>query len=166
MNNIYNSSTHGAIPLSFEARRLMQNLHHAIVYGVNAQAYCFNDNAIAKARGELAKYMSKLEGERKQHQTHTLDFETRSLRPLAWGRDQWERQWAVEFEKLRERLSMVDSMYGGLQRRTIALEEVAAQRGNKNRAILFGLSERVAKLEEAAKPKPRKRKVAARRSRK
>lgn len=192
MNSTYNSYTYGAIPLSFEARRLMQNLRHAIVHGISASAYSNDDNAIAKARGELAKYMSKLEGKNRPYAgatvNATVDFETRARNlwndtPLWKGtfREQvaqqtvgvlrqelkrLENQWTAEFEKLRERLSMVDSMYGGLQRRTIALEEVAAQRGSKNRALLFGLSERVAKLEEAAKPKPRKRKVAARRSRK
>jgi hypothetical protein len=63
---VYHSSTHGNIPLSFEGRRLLQNLRLAIMaYGEackNAKPNEFIDwQPVARARGDIAAYFSKLE---------------------------------------------------------------------------------------------------------
>lgn len=57
-NGNYNSATHGPIPLSMEARKLMQTLREAIGTAIRKGGY---DESVAHARGELAKYMSTLE---------------------------------------------------------------------------------------------------------
>lgn len=59
----YQSYT-GSIQLSFTGRRLLANLRDAITGAINGRHYSFNDNAVAKARGDLASYMSKLESKR------------------------------------------------------------------------------------------------------
>ena len=59
--SIYGSSTHGKIPLSFEARRLMQNLRLAIADAITHQDFMYREGAVSYARGELAKYMSGME---------------------------------------------------------------------------------------------------------
>lgn len=60
----YKSSTHGPIPLSFTGRRLLENLRHAITAAIAARDWNHDNNAVSKARGELAKYMSRLENDR------------------------------------------------------------------------------------------------------
>lgn len=59
--SIYNSHTHGPIPLSFTGRRLMQNLRDAITGAVRRGDYNDPRMEVAHARGEIAQYMSKLE---------------------------------------------------------------------------------------------------------
>lgn len=61
-NRAYHSATHGKIPLSKEAKGLMQSLRHAIVAAIGVGDYRAHRQAIAHARGELALYISKLEG--------------------------------------------------------------------------------------------------------
>lgn len=61
--SVYKSFTHGAIPLNGEARRLMQTLRFAIRDAIRAGDYSAKGNAVASARGELAKHISKLEKE-------------------------------------------------------------------------------------------------------
>jgi hypothetical protein len=61
---IYKSTTHGNIPLSFEGRRLLQNLRYAATAAIENGFWRYDDNALSKARGELALYMSKLEARR------------------------------------------------------------------------------------------------------
>jgi hypothetical protein len=57
----YNSFTHGRIPLSMGAKQLMQHLRNAISTAIADNQYSASDNAVARARGELAKYISGLE---------------------------------------------------------------------------------------------------------
>lgn len=79
MSEVYHSSTLGPIPLSFTGRRLMQNLREEVTALLkkayrNGEQKWYRDGAnpvsaedwepLSKARGELAKYMSKLESER------------------------------------------------------------------------------------------------------
>lgn len=59
---IYNSSTHGEIPLSFTGRHLLQTLREAIEDAVSAEDYKVNAQAVSRARAQLAHYMSHLEG--------------------------------------------------------------------------------------------------------
>src|SRR5689334_1688321 len=61
MSEVYHSSTHGPIPLSFTGRRLMAKLRDAINRAIEAQSFTHDDKAVSKARGEIAQYMSKLE---------------------------------------------------------------------------------------------------------
>lgn len=61
MTEIYKSFTHGPIPLSFTARRLMQNLRFAIMGAIARGEYSDPRNEVAFARGELAKHISQLE---------------------------------------------------------------------------------------------------------
>lgn len=65
---IYNSTTHGPIPLGFTARHLLQNLRESIKAAI--QRGCYDDprHEVAHARGELAKYISNLEGREKSVQ--------------------------------------------------------------------------------------------------
>ena len=58
MTSMYKSDTHGPIPLSMEARKLMMALRDAIS-GYKADKHDWKP--VAHARGELAKYMSTLE---------------------------------------------------------------------------------------------------------
>lgn len=60
--SIYKSHTHGPIPLSHEGKRLMHTLRIAIQEAIQKGDYN-QTNAVAHARGELAKYMSALEGQ-------------------------------------------------------------------------------------------------------
>lgn len=62
MSSVYNSATHGRIPLSKEGKNLMQALRNAIVVALPTGSYDANRRAIARARGDLALYMSNLEG--------------------------------------------------------------------------------------------------------
>lgn len=79
MSEVYHSSTLGPIPLSFTGRRLLQNLREEVTALLkkayrNGEQKWYRDGAnpvsaedwepLSKARGELAKYMSKLESER------------------------------------------------------------------------------------------------------
>lgn len=57
---IYKSHTHGPIPLSAKGKRLMHTLRIAIQEAIQKGDYN-QTNAVAHARGELAKYMSELE---------------------------------------------------------------------------------------------------------
>lgn len=61
MTEVYNSSTHGRIPLSFTGRHLLQNLRKAISEAISNEDWHYNNNAVSQARGELARYMSDLE---------------------------------------------------------------------------------------------------------
>lgn len=61
MSEVYKSFTHGPIPLSFNSRRLMQNLRFAIMSAIERGEYSDPRNTVAFARGELAKYISQLE---------------------------------------------------------------------------------------------------------
>lgn len=61
MSEVYKSFTHGPIPLSFNGRRLMQNLRFAITDALKRGEYNDSRNAVSFARGELAKYISQLE---------------------------------------------------------------------------------------------------------
>jgi imidazolonepropionase-like amidohydrolase len=63
-NEIYQSSTHGDIPLSFTGRRLLANLRAAVQTAIDEGDFSANDMQLSHARGELAEYMSKLEGKR------------------------------------------------------------------------------------------------------
>jgi hypothetical protein len=65
---VYESTTHGPIPLSFTGRRLMANLRQAVETELqNRQVMLdgsispYNWEPIARARGELAKYISEVE---------------------------------------------------------------------------------------------------------
>lgn len=60
MTSIYKSHTHGPIPLSVEGKLLMHSLRVAIQEAIQKGDYN-QTNAVAHARGELAKYMSRLE---------------------------------------------------------------------------------------------------------
>lgn len=62
MSEVYKSFTHGPIPLSFNSRRLMQNLRFAITDAIKRGEYSDPRNTVSYARGELAKYISQLEG--------------------------------------------------------------------------------------------------------
>lgn len=68
MSEVYHSQTHGPITLSFEGRRLMQNLRYAIANAIKAQNYSHNADAVARARGDIAARMSALE-----KRTHEAD---------------------------------------------------------------------------------------------
>lgn len=57
----YKSYTHGPISLSVEAHNLMQALHSAITDAIRHGDYSAKNHAVARARGELAQYMSRLE---------------------------------------------------------------------------------------------------------
>lgn len=61
MTEIYNSTTHGPIPLSFNGRRLMQNLRFAIQSAVRRGEWEDPRHEVSHARGELALYISHLE---------------------------------------------------------------------------------------------------------
>lgn len=63
--SIYNSHSHGPIPLSMEGKRLMQSLRAAIGTAIASGAYV---DDVAHARGALAKYMSTLEASAKRAQ--------------------------------------------------------------------------------------------------
>lgn len=58
---IYQSSTHGDIPLSFTGKRLLANEREAATVAIEKGDYSANDQALSKARGDIAKYMSTLE---------------------------------------------------------------------------------------------------------
>ncbi len=63
---VYHSTTHGPISLSFEGRRLMANLRLAVeTYGKECRANMPFKNPnwepVARARGDIAAYISKLE---------------------------------------------------------------------------------------------------------
>lgn len=57
----YNSTTHGKIPLSVTGKHLLQRLRFAIVHAIGTGDYNADRQAIAHARGELARYISRLE---------------------------------------------------------------------------------------------------------
>ena len=65
MAEVYHSTTHGPIPLSFTGRRLLANLREAInEYTRQISCHGYKEEfwkPVAHARGELAKYMSELE---------------------------------------------------------------------------------------------------------
>jgi len=82
MNEIYNSTTHGPIPLSFTGRRLMQNLRVAIQAAIKRGEYSDPRNEVAFARGELAFYISELENTKTIYATKeplTLERQVREL---------------------------------------------------------------------------------------
>lgn len=58
----YKSHTRGPIPLSFTGRRLLENLRYAITNAIREGAYNHDGEAVSKARGDIALYMSKIEG--------------------------------------------------------------------------------------------------------
>jgi hypothetical protein len=61
MSSVYQSFTHGPISLSQCGKRLLQALRVAIMDAVKQGSYRAGADAVAHARGELAKYMSDLE---------------------------------------------------------------------------------------------------------
>lgn len=83
MANVYNSSTLGPIPLSFTGRRHMQNLREEVEaliklayengrrdgLSIEPRFPIHNKDRepLSRARGYLAKYISKLEAENKYH---------------------------------------------------------------------------------------------------
>lgn len=58
---VYQSSTLGAIPLSFTGRRLLQNLREEIDDYVNCRDNPIDWEPLSRARGKLALYISQLE---------------------------------------------------------------------------------------------------------
>lgn len=60
-DEIYNSTTHGPIKLSFSGRRLLQNLRIAITAAIARGAWDDPRHELSHARGELAQYISNLE---------------------------------------------------------------------------------------------------------
>lgn len=72
--SVYNSHTHGKIPLSDTGKRLMHELRIAINADYNCEA------KVAHARGELALYISKLETVNRQGG----DFSKVDARMAAW----------------------------------------------------------------------------------
>jgi hypothetical protein len=61
VKEVYHSTTHGPIPLSFTGRLLMQNLRFAIQKAIARGDWHDPREEISFARGELAKYISALE---------------------------------------------------------------------------------------------------------
>lgn len=57
----YKSSTHGEIPLSVRARELLMAERNAAANAIAYHNWRHGDDALSRARGELAKYMSDLE---------------------------------------------------------------------------------------------------------
>lgn len=102
---IYQSSTHGNIPLSFTGRRLLANEREAAEYAIAAGSFAANDMALSKARGALAEYMSKLEGNLDVPQVEIFGVDLSATR-----RDPHERaateflQAAHEFNEARDKL--------------------------------------------------------------
>lgn len=74
MSEVYKSTTHGDIALSFEGRRLMQNLRYAIQAAISNKDWHHNDNAVSKARGDIAKYISDLERRVSSSAVHTQNY--------------------------------------------------------------------------------------------
>ncbi len=60
-SEVYNSTTHGPIKLSFTGRRLMANLRSAIEAAIRRGKWEDERHEVSAARGELAQWMSKLE---------------------------------------------------------------------------------------------------------
>ena len=62
----YQSSTLGAIPLSFTGRRLLQNLREEVEDLLKGRASIVSDEwkPLSRARGKLALYISELEAAR------------------------------------------------------------------------------------------------------
>jgi len=69
---VYKSSTHGEIPLSFTGRHLLQTLRSAATAAIANGNWHHDCNALSKARGELALYMSRLEAREKPEAERTL----------------------------------------------------------------------------------------------
>lgn len=63
-SEVYNSSTHGSIKLSFTARCLMHNLRGAITRAITRGEWSDPRMEVSHARGELAKHISDLEARR------------------------------------------------------------------------------------------------------
>lgn len=72
MSSYYNSTTHGRIPLSKMGKYLMQRLRNAIVAAICVGDYNAHRQEIATARGELARYVSKLEGNNPMYAPETI----------------------------------------------------------------------------------------------
>lgn len=62
MTEVYKSTTHGPIPLSFTGRHLMQSLREATIAAIAKNDWHTAGEALSRARGDLAAYMSTLEG--------------------------------------------------------------------------------------------------------
>jgi hypothetical protein len=58
---VYKSTTHGPIPLSFNGRMLIQNLRFAITKAIARGDWHDPREEVSFARGELAHYISALE---------------------------------------------------------------------------------------------------------
>jgi hypothetical protein len=71
-DEIYQSSTHGDIPLSFTGRRLLANLREATNVAIAAGDFNTDDMALSKARGAIAKRMSELEGRNARNDAEEL----------------------------------------------------------------------------------------------
>jgi hypothetical protein len=109
VSEIYQSSTHGDIPLSFTGRRLLANLREAITSALGTCDYSANGQALSRARGDIAQYMSKLEGRQfdcdwSTSEARTLAHAMRSTPPFPWRETRTpEKQAADEFmEAARE----------------------------------------------------------------
>jgi hypothetical protein len=81
------SFTHGNIPLSMNAKNLMQNLRIAIGGAIGVGQYSAHNHAVARSRGELATYMSGLEdtNEAARLTMLTMHDELCELRAAAYG---------------------------------------------------------------------------------
>jgi hypothetical protein len=65
---VYKSTTHGPIPLSQKGRDLLQGLRFAIVKAIALGDYgCAGEHDTARARGQLALYMSEMEAAVEAH---------------------------------------------------------------------------------------------------
>lgn len=75
-DTFYKSSTHGHIPLSQRGKDLLKSLRNAVNSAIWNIDYAAHDNAVAKARGEIATYISELESQ--QHERSSGKAETPS----------------------------------------------------------------------------------------
>jgi hypothetical protein len=71
-NEVYNSSTHGPIPLSFTGRRLLANERDAAQNAIEIGDFNADCQALSRARGEIAKRMSELEGRNARNDAEEL----------------------------------------------------------------------------------------------
>lgn len=58
---VYKSTTMGNIPLSFTGRHLLQSLREAVTDAIVAKNQNAYNDALSRARGRIAQYMSELE---------------------------------------------------------------------------------------------------------
>ena len=72
---IYHSSTHGRITISNMARVLLHALRGAVQDAIADKAFCTNDMALSKVRGDIAQHISTLESENERllHVNKSID---------------------------------------------------------------------------------------------